>query len=131
MLAFHSKKLLELRQFSVSKKQLILQVCTCLRDSRAKAFYHESVAGAIWERIANLPAALPPPSGSTPQCSWCTSKEMHKLFNVAGQRDLCPVKSLSSKSKAKEAAKWIVDHKRADPTRDISELLASALTQFV
>jgi hypothetical protein len=130
MLSFHSEKLADIRKYSVSRKQLILQVYTYLRDAQAKDFYHESMAGAIWERIASLPSALPSPSGGT-LCSWCASKEMHKLFNVAGQRDLCPVKSLSSKSKAKDAAKWIIDHKRTDPNRDIPELLASALGQFV
>jgi hypothetical protein len=33
MLAFHSEKLMEIRQFAVSRKQLILQVYTYLRDS--------------------------------------------------------------------------------------------------
>ena len=133
MLKFHSEKLLEIRQFSVSRKQLILQIYTYLRDAQAKEFYHESMSGAIWERIASLPTA-PSNGGGGPEtsrCSWCTNKEMHKLFNVLGQRDLCPVKALTSKAKAKEAAKWIVDQKKTAPTSDIQVLLATALTQFV
>ena len=51
MLRFHSEKLMEIRQFSVSRKQLILQMYTYLRDAQAKDFYHESMAGALWERI--------------------------------------------------------------------------------
>jgi hypothetical protein len=54
-----------------------------------------------------------------------------KLFNVMGQQNLCPVKPLPDKNKAKEAAKSIVDQKRADPTNDMQELLAGALVQFV
>jgi hypothetical protein len=134
MLAFHSEKLLEIRQFAVSRKMLILQVYTYLRDAQAKDFYHESMAGAIWERIANISATPSSNAGGGPEssrCSYCTNKDMHKLFNVLGQRDLCPVKSLSTKAKAKDAAKWIVDQKRADSTKDIQALLASALTQFV
>jgi hypothetical protein len=135
MLLFHSEKLMEIRQFAVSRKQLILQIYTYLRDAQAKDFYHESMAGAIWERIGSLqmatPAQVTPGNGSESKCSWCASKDLHKLFNLMGQRNLCPVKALPDKSKAKEAAKSIVDQKRADPTKDIQELLAGALTQFV
>ena len=62
---------------------------------------------------------------------WCNQKEIHRLFNVPGQRSVCPVKVLPEKAKAKEAAKWIVDQKRADPSKDIHVLLSSALIQFV
>jgi hypothetical protein len=58
-------------------------------------------------------------------------KDMHKLFDVPGQRTDCPVKDLTEKSKAKEAAKWILDQKRADPNKDIQSLLSGALAQFV
>ena len=133
MLTFHSEKLMEIRQFAVSRKQLILQIYTYLRDAQAKDYYHESMSGAIWDRIANIPA-VPSHIGGGPEpsrCSWCTSKELHKLFNVLGQKDLCPVKTLPNKAKAREAAKWIVDQKRTDPTKDIPNLLVSALAQFV
>jgi hypothetical protein len=136
MLLFHSEKLMEICLFAVSRKQLILQICTYLRNAQAKDFYHESMAGALWERIGSLqmvnPPATTPGSGSESKCSWCaSSKDLHKLFNLLGQRNLCPVKTLPDKSKAKEAAKSIVDQKRADPTKDMQELLAGALTQFV
>jgi hypothetical protein len=135
MLQFHAEKLSEIRQFLVSRKMLILQVYTYLRDAQAKYFYHKSMAGAIWERIGDLSAT--PSSGGdsrTPpeatKCSYCGSKEMHKLFNVLGQKTLCPVKEVP-RTKAKEAAKWIVDQKRADPAKDIQALLTSAKAQFV
>jgi hypothetical protein len=134
MLSFHSEKLMEIRQFAVSRKQLILQIYTYLRDAQAKEFYHESMTGAIWERIANIPTTPASTAGGgseSSRCSYCTNKDMHKLFNVLGQRDLCPVRSLPNKAKAKDAAKWIVDQKRADSSKDIQTLLASALTQFV
>lgn len=136
MLSFHSEKLMEIRQFAVSRKQLILQVYTYLRDAQAKDFYHESMAGAIWERIGNLDAPLPSGGGGggggneATRCGWCNQKEMHRLFNLPGQRNVCPVKDLTDKSKAKEAAKWIVDQKRADPSKELQELLTSALSQF-
>jgi hypothetical protein len=135
MLSFHSEKLMEIRQFAVSRKQLILQVYTYLRDAQAKDFYHESMAGAIWERIGSLQMANPSPTGpgagSESKCSWCSNKDLHKLFNIPGQRNLCPLKTLPDKNKAKEAAKSIVDQKRADSAKDIQELLAGALVQFV
>jgi hypothetical protein len=117
MLEFHSQKLMEIRQFAVSRKQPILQTFTYLRDSQAKDSYHESMAGAIWERIGNVSAAPSSITGagnggtSDSRCSWCTNKDIHKMLNVLGQRNLCPVKAFPDKSKAKEAAKWIVDQK--------------------
>jgi hypothetical protein len=72
-----------------------------------------------------------PGAGGESKCSWCSSKDLHKLFNVVGQRNLCPLKSLTDKSKAKEAAKSIVDQKRADSAKDMQELLAGALAHFV
>jgi hypothetical protein len=135
VLLFHSEKLMEIRQFAVSRKQLVLQIHTCLRDAQAKDFHHESMAGALWERVGSLqmvnPLATTPGSGSESKCSWCASKDLHNLFNLLGQRNLCPGKTLPDESKAKEAAKSIVDQERADPTKDMQELLAGALTQFV
>jgi hypothetical protein len=137
MLRFHSEKLMEIRQFAVSQKQLILQVYTYLQDAQAKGVYHESIAGAIWERIGDLST---PPShgggirGEHPEAtrySWCGSRDIHTLFDVPGQRTVCPVKYLTEKSKAKEVAKRMVDQKRADPNKEIQALLSSALAQFV
>jgi hypothetical protein len=139
MLHFHSEKLMEIRQFSVSRKQLILQVYTYLRDAQAKDFYHESMAGAIWERIGKL--SLPPPGASgtpgtpgTPagptKCSHCASLDLHKLFNVLGQKPLCPVKAVP-RAKAKEAALWVISQKRSTPTKDKVELINEAAVQFV
>jgi hypothetical protein len=132
MLSFHSEKLSEIRQYAVSRKQLVLQVYIYLRDAHAKDFYHESMAGAMWERIARIPSTPAQAGGGveSSRCSWCTSKEMHQLFHVLGQRDQCPLKALTNKAKAKEAAKWIVDQKKGDPKKEIHQLLATALTQF-
>jgi hypothetical protein len=138
MLKFHADKLVEIRNFAVSRKQLILQVYTYLRDAKAQDFYHESMAGAIWERLGDLSMPTPNAGGGgggggaeVTRCGWCSQKELHRLFNLPGQRQVCPVKDLTDKAKAKEAAKWIVDQIRATPSKDIQELLASALVQFV
>jgi hypothetical protein len=135
MLRFHSEKLMEIRQFSVSRKQLILQVYTYLRDAQAKDFYHESMAGAIWERIGNL-SSSPTPNGNgggspeATRCGLCNNKELHKLFNVPGQKSLCPLKGVA-RLKVKEAAQWVVDERRSDPSKDINALLSEAKVQFV
>jgi hypothetical protein len=54
MLSFHLERLMEICNFAVSRKQLILQVYTHLCDAQAKDFCHESMARAIWERIGSL-----------------------------------------------------------------------------
>jgi hypothetical protein len=65
------------------------------------------------------------------RCGWCNQKELHRLFNLPGQRQVCPVKDLTDKAKAKEAGKWIVDQQHVTPSKDIKELLTNALIQFV
>jgi hypothetical protein len=57
-------------------------------------------------------------------------KELHPLANVLGQRDLCPVKDLIDKAKAKEAAKWVVEQKHADPSKDLKLLCLDARIRF-
>jgi hypothetical protein len=61
MLSFHLDKLLEICQFAVSPKQLILQVYTYLQDAHAKDYYQESMAGALWARIGKF--SMPSPNG--------------------------------------------------------------------
>jgi hypothetical protein len=57
-------------------------------------------------------------------------KELHRLANVPGQRGLCPVKDITDKVKAKEAAKWVVDQKHEDPSKDLESLCLSAKIRF-
>jgi hypothetical protein len=141
MLTFHSEKLLEIRLFAVSRKQLILQIYSYLRDAHAKDFYHESMSGALWERIGDLSMAAPGANNGgggggnnagdgTTRCGWCNNKDLHKLLNLPGQKSQCPFKNLTEKSKAREGAKWVVDEKRTTPAKDVQELLATALSQF-
>jgi hypothetical protein len=52
-------------------------------------------------------------------------------FMFRGKHNVCLVKALPDKNKAKEAAKWIVDQKQEDPSKDAQALLISALAQFV
>jgi hypothetical protein len=51
---------MEIHQFTVStKKQSILQIYTYLRGMQAKAFYHKSMARALWEKIGGLKMTSP------------------------------------------------------------------------
>ena len=136
MLTVHSDKLVEIRQFAVSRKQLILQVYTYLRDSHAKSFYHESMSNALWERIGSLNGPLTGfyndgGASDDTKCGLCSNKDFHKLLQSPGQKHLCPLKPLVDKAKCREAARWILDQKRTSSTADVPALLASALVQFV
>jgi hypothetical protein len=53
-------------------------------------------------------------------------KELHHLANVLGQQGLCPVKDITDKAKAKEAAKGVVEQKHEDPGNDLKSLCLSA-----
>ena len=58
---------------------------------------------------------------------YCLNRDLHKLFNIPGQKNLCPLKTLPDKNKFKERAKWgIVNQKRADSLKDIQELRLQA-----
>jgi hypothetical protein len=138
MISFHSGKLIEIRQFAVSCKQLILQVYTYLRDSHAKSFYHESMSSALWERLGNLNVAPAGFSGAgtneageSTHCGHCNNKDLHSFLNLPGQKNYCPLKTLTDRAKARDGAKWVVEQKRATPAADIHVLTASALAQFV
>jgi hypothetical protein len=43
------------------------------------------------------------------------------------EMNVCPVKELTDKAKAREAAKWIVDQTHANPTKYFQALLSSTL----
>ena len=125
MIAFYLEKLIEILQLAMSRNQLILQVCTHLRDSQAKSFCHESMAGALCERIGDLSTSSAGLSGGgtaeAGRCAWHNN----------GEGDLCLLRSQTNRAKAQECAKWVVDQKRAIPTSDAPELLAKALLKFV
>jgi hypothetical protein len=60
------------------------------------------------------------------RCSHCMLKELQRLANVLGQQGLCPAKDIINKAKAKEAAKWVVEHKHEAPSKDLKSLCLSA-----
>jgi hypothetical protein len=64
MLEYHASKLWDIRQYVISRKQLILQVYTYLRDAQAKEFHHEAMVGALWERLNDLNSANFGPPGN-------------------------------------------------------------------
>jgi hypothetical protein len=88
-------------------------------------------AHSLWERIGNISSTMPGPGGGTggngaaeaTQCSLCNQRELHCLFNLPGTRMVCPLQDLTDKTKTRYGAKWICDQKRANPSKDIQELL--------
>jgi hypothetical protein len=54
MLDFHSDKLLQIRQTSLTRKALILQMYTYLRDASSKGFYHKSMTESLWDHLLLL-----------------------------------------------------------------------------
>jgi hypothetical protein len=85
MLSFHSDKLMEICQFAVSRKQLILQVYTYLGDEQAKEFYLELMAGATWEWIRDLSG--PSPSGRHSDGGGGGSDVTHLMWLVQSTRN--------------------------------------------
>jgi hypothetical protein len=134
MLDHHSSKLMELRRFSITRKQLILQVYVYLRDAQSKDFYHEFMAEALWTRMGTLSSPQkgkgPGTEGVTTKCGQCGTKALHQLLDKPGQKNFCPFKEFESQAKAKEAAKWVVSQAQANPSKEVAELVAEAKEQF-
>jgi hypothetical protein len=91
MIAFYLEKLIEILQLAMSRNQLILQVCTHLRDSQAKSFCHESMLGALCEQIGDLSVSSAGLSGGgtaeAGRCAWCNNRDFHKLLSVEAQKE--------------------------------------------
>jgi hypothetical protein len=134
MLDFHSDRLLQIRQNALTRKALVLQTYTYLRDANAKSFYHESMTESLWDRLATLTVnpgggeggggqgtGTPGAGGggggggAKPRCSHCRSIRLHELMRVRPAKLCCPVKELSSK-KAREVAKEAIESWNRDPT---------------
>jgi hypothetical protein len=136
MLDYHASKLWDICQYAISRKQLILQVYIYLRDAQAKEFYHEAMIGALWERLNNLnsasagPRANPGGGAGNSRANHGDNVETRCSHCMPGQRGLCPVKNIVNKAKAKESAKWVVDQKQEDPSKDLKPLCLSARIRF-
>ena len=51
MLEFHSKKLLEIRMYALTRKMLILRRSTYLRDASRQGFYDNRMNEALWKQV--------------------------------------------------------------------------------
>jgi hypothetical protein len=60
------------------------------------------------------------------RCTHCKSKELHRLYNVPGQKTYCPLKK-NDRLKTHRGARGIVLEKQAHPEQDLPGLVAAAL----
>jgi hypothetical protein len=132
MLDFHSGRLLTIRQNSLTRKALILQTYTYLRDANSKGFYHESMTESLWDRLSDLSSVTGGRNGGNngggngdtngggggisgggdasknPKCSHCRNPRMHELMQVRPSKQVCPLKDLSPK-RAREVSRNAVE----------------------
>jgi hypothetical protein len=102
MLEYHSRKLWDIQQYAISRKQLVLHNYTYLRDLQVKEFHHKAMTGALWEWLGDLTKHTSPvvpggkpqapdvqaaEGGADTKCSHCAVKELQRLANVPGQRN--------------------------------------------
>jgi uncharacterized membrane protein YgcG len=140
MLDFHSGRLLTIRQNSLTRKALILQTYTYLRDANSKSFYHESMTESLWDRLSDLSSVTGGNGGQTglgtgdndgngasgggggdtklPRCSHCRNPKMHELMRVRPSKQVCPLKDLSPK-KAREVAKNAIEAYNRNPSDEV------------
>jgi hypothetical protein len=140
MLDFHSDKLLQIRQNALTRKALILQTYTYLRDANAKSFYHESMTESLWDRLATLQVSPVGAGagggggggsgggggggggGAKPRCSHCRSIKVHDLLRIRPTKQCCPLKDLASK-KAREIAKKAIEAWQRDPSVPFASII--------
>jgi hypothetical protein len=146
MLEFHSERLLQIRQNSLTRKALVLQTYVYLRDASAKAYYHESMTESLWDRLAIMAKSHEEvDSGKggggagggkgdddkrAVRCSHCRSSKLHVLAKVRPTKQLCPLKDVSQK-KAKLVAKAAVEKWEKSPTEGgFKAALAAAIASY-
>jgi hypothetical protein len=138
MLDFHSERLLQIRQNSLTRKALVLQTYCYLRDASSKGFYHESMTESLWDRLASMAKSQREGTGKgssnsggingggggknggvgdnrVARCSHCRSAKLHELAKVRPSKQMCPVKDLNPK-KAKLVAKSAVEMWEKSPS---------------
>ena len=136
MLDFHSGRLLTIRQNALTRKALILQTHTYLRDANSKSFYHESMTESLWDRLSDLSSVTGGKGGSrnpgstdkgaggngkeggednkTARCSHCRSPKLHELMGARPSKQVCPVKNMSQQ-RARKVAKDAIDTWNEEP----------------
>ena len=116
MMEFHSDKLLQIRQNALTRKALVLQTYTYLRDAYSKSFYHESMTESLWDRLSMLSRDNDTGGGKgggggdvkTPRCSHCRTPKLHEIAKVRPSKQCCPVKDIPAK-KARGIARAAVE----------------------
>jgi hypothetical protein len=118
-----------------------LETYIYLRDAKAKAFYHESMAEVLWDKVAGLTMMLAAAadsyqggsngelkkasSPSSPRCSHCQNATLHKLLNSESTKKACYFIELFQAKARKAASKAIAEHKES-PDKDIQECCQAA-----
>ena len=117
MLEFHSKKLLEIRMFALTRKMLILRTYTYLRDASKQGFYDNRMHEALWKQVTQIsgdptdsgterePSNPKDPSGEPKMCSLCKNKRLHQLLRVKHVRSSCPFRDTPPKEAKNHARK--------------------------
>ena len=143
LLQYHSDKLLRIRKFALSRRDMILRTYSYLRDAAQRDFYHESMTASIWDRLAQFqsptineppptPGGEPAPSAGRHQtCSWCKSRKLHAILGLIHAKTACPFRDIGSTTKARVAARQVVDQRNQDPQADLQNLIREALASAV
>jgi hypothetical protein len=151
MLQYHAKSIFHIRNYSVLKKQLVLQIYPYLQDAEHQDFEPTGMDKALWK--ANLQAkenvrtivhsvlgkegigsadvsrgggdGKGGKGGTT--CAHCKSKGLRRLYyNLPGQKTYCLLKKVD-RLKAHKEARDIVMKIQAHPEQDLLSLVAAAL----
>lgn len=136
MIEYHTKNLLQIRLFSPSYYQLLVQTYVYLRDAEEKKFadatMYQPLLQDILRRTNELTTAEPAPS-PTPRadnnCTYCQSRGLHASLGVGINASHCPFKGKISQTKARSAAKKLLKKFNDETGVDKKAAVAAAIAE--
>jgi hypothetical protein len=138
MLQHHPGKLWNVRAFAEDYKYHLLGTYIYLRDAAPNKFYHTSMLEKLWKKASKSPARLqqkkeqckreakvdePRVTPAQPKtgCSLCNSKSPHHLLKMSYGLINCPFKDKLTRTKARTAAKEILELHKANEGLDLKK----------
>jgi hypothetical protein len=133
MLQHHAGKLWNVRAFAEDYKYHLLGTYIYLRDAAPNKFYHTSMLEKLWKKASEPAARLQQKNERKPVvkgedlkvpktgCSLCNSKALHDLLKTSYGMHNCPFKDKLTRTKARTAAKEILELHKANEGLDLKK----------
>ena len=135
MIEYHTDKLVQIRLFSPSYYQFLVQTYAYLRDAEDKKFTDASMYQPLLQDLlrrtnelnhSEEPAPSPKPRTDN-NCTFCQSRGLHTSLGLGIATSHCPFKGKISQTKARLAAKKLLKKFNDEPDIDKKAAVAAAI----